>query len=199
MCPFHGGNGIFVFHRKRHSSEAVRHTSKAGGRKAKLQQKQCENQNPFLISASDGCSTSHVKPEKSARLTPTDSRLCLTLEYNAPTTRSWQSAPTRWSFGRLVGRRKANPARSFMARALTCLHNRLGKASIGLRVICNIREETRNVEKLRATHEKKLHVQKSRTAEVTICRIPERTARSPPNITAFLLQTLQAVLSSEGD
>ena len=28
-----------------------------------------------------------------------------------------------------------------------------------LRAICNIREETSNVEKLRATHEKKLHVQ----------------------------------------
>ena len=40
--------------------------------------------------------------------------------------------------------------------------------------------------KLHATREKIMHAQKSRTAEVTICIIPERTARSPSTITVRL-------------
>ena len=52
-----------------------------------------------------------------------------------------------------------------------------------LRAICTIIEETSNVDKLHATREKTLHVQKYRTAEVTICMIPERTARSLPTVT----------------
>ena len=40
--------------------------------------------------------------------------------------------------------------------------------------------------KLHATREKTMHAQKSRTAEVTICIIPERTARSLPTVTVRL-------------
>ena len=79
------------------------------------------------------------------------------LRVHAPTTNSWQSAPTRLSFGRLVGRRRANSARSFRHGALTCLYNRPGKQGSGSRAICNIREETGNVDKLHASREKTLH------------------------------------------
>ena len=80
------------------------------------------------ISASDGCSTSHVKSKLSSRL--------------------------------------IQP----------------GIEDRALRAMCEIVEETSNVDELHATREKTLHVQNSRTAEVTICIIPERTARSLPTV-----------------
>ena len=40
--------------------------------------------------------------------------------------------------------------------------------------------------KLHATREKAIHAQKTRTAEVTICIILKRTARSPPTVTVYL-------------
>ena len=130
-----------------------------------------------------------MKPEKPARLTQTDPRLCLTLEYNASTTRSWQSDPMRWSFRCLGCRTKTNPARFFMARGFHVSPPQTGKSKDRtLRAICNIREETGNVDKLHATREKTLHVQKYRTAEVTICMIPERTARSLPTISGCCVE-----------
>ena len=68
------------------------HYSLAGRSRAKLQQS--KTQNSFLISASDGCSTSHMKSELSARLTQPDCQDLFDLSNNAPTTRSWQSPPT---------------------------------------------------------------------------------------------------------
>ena len=44
--------------------------------------------------------------------------------------------------------------------------------------------KTSDVDTLHATREKTSHVQKPRTAEVTICIIPERTARSHPILKA---------------
>ena len=104
------------------------------GVKPRYNKSKCENQNPFLISASNGCSTSHMKPEKSERLTQTDPRLCLTLECQKPD--QW------WSFGRLVGRRKANPARSCMARGSHVSPQQTEKSKYRtLRAICARRLE----------------------------------------------------------
>ena len=66
------------------------------------------------------------------------------------------------------------------------------------RAICNIREETGNVDKLHATREKTLHVQKYRTAEVTICMIPERIARSLPTVTVRLGRRLSVIAQGIG-
>ena len=55
-----------------------------------------------------------------------------------------------------------------------------------VRAICNVKEETSNVDKLHATREKTLHAQKSRTVEVTIRTILEKTARSPSTVTMRL-------------
>ena len=132
MCPSHEGKGIFVFHRKRHPSEGVQHTLLKQVGVNQNYNKASVKSKIFLISASDGCSTSHMKSEQSARL--------------------------------------IQP----------------GIEDRALRAMCEIVEETSNVDKLHATREKTLHVQKYRTAEVTIFMIPERTARSPLTVTLRL-------------
>ena len=54
------------------------------------------------------------------------------------------------------------------------------------------------MDKLHATREKTLHVQKYRTAEVTICMIPERTARSLPTVTVCLGRRISVIAQGIG-
>ena len=74
-----------------------------------------------------------------------------------------------------------------MARGSRVFHKRQRKDQ-ALRAICNIIEETSNVEKLHATREKILHVQKSQTAEVAICIILEGLLDRPDSYRTLLLQ-----------
>ena len=74
--------------------------------------------------------------------------------------------PTILTFGRLDGKRKNE------ATAILC--------GTGLS------RDSSTDRKLHATREKTLHAQKFRTAEVTICIIPERTARSLPTVSVRL-------------
>ena len=121
-----------------------------------------------------------MKPEKSSRLTQTDPRLCLILEYMRQRPKHGE-ALQRDCLSEVLLAEEERIQRDPLGTGLSRVSKTDGEKQGSGCAICNLREETGNVDKLHASREKTLHVQKFRTAEVTICIIPERTARSQPD------------------